>query len=338
MCTRALTGALRRAGLPASLAPLLGLFLLAGASAGCRAGRPEAAGTQVATGDVLSGRLAATSPAHAAQIEGVESSLLDFTLQSDELNRSSPRPRLLDPEGRAVELEGHRVTPEGAATTRYEGVVLLRTGTYRLELASADTSDDSWYLYRHTLRFPSIVDDRAQLGATGTHPISFSAPYGGTVTVRVRPVNRSALAPEIRGVIDPSGGRALDASRTPQGVNPPQIAPTIDGGVVLVFVAPHPGRYTVLAAAKPGHEGEARIDVDVGTPNFGRNLWHPGSEPGTPLTGMRPGAGQPSVGTPATERVAATAPLAPPSGGWSAPAPAPVAGPATEPAAHLARK
>lgn len=336
MRMRSLSGALGRAGglLLAGAGPCLGAALLVVGLSGCRVSRPEAAGTQVATGDVLSGRLPPAYPAHAFAFEGVESSLLDFTLQSDELNRSSPRPTLTDPEGRLVDLDGHRVTPEGAATTRYEGIVLLRTGSYRLAVASADQSDDSWYLYRHTLRFPSIVDDRATLAAAGTHPISFSAPYGGIVRVRVRPVNRSSLQPEIRGVMDPSGGRALDSAQAPAGVNPPQIAPTLDGGLLLVFVAPRAGRYTVMAAAKPGHEGEASIDVDVETPSFNRNVWHPGSEPGTPLSGMRPQSPQPSVGAPMTQR---TSLVVPPASGWSAPAPQP-APPTTQPAAHLASK
>jgi hypothetical protein len=161
-----------------------------------------------------------------------------------------------------------------------------------------DRSNDSWYLYRHALRFPSIVDDRARLTASATHPITFTAPYGATVSVRVKPAGRSPLQPDLRGVVDPLGGRALDPSATPGGVNPPQQAPTIDGGVQLMFVAPRAGRYTVLAAAKPGHEGEASISVDVTPPSFDRAVWHPGSDP---LGSGRTAAGEssaPSIGAP----------------------------------------
>lgn len=303
------------------LVPALAAALL-GALPGCRAARPEAAGTHVSTGDVLSGRLPPQYPKHAFTIEGVESSLLDFTIQSDELNRSSPQPVLTDPDGNALDLEGHRVTPVGAATTRYEGIVLLRTGNYRLEVASTDPSDDSWYLYRHALRFPSIVDDRAALSDSATHPVSFSAPYGATVRVVIKPANRSGLKPELRGVVDPSGGRALDAGQTPAGMQPPQMAPTIDGGVQLVFVAPRSGRYTVLAAAEAGRGGEASINVDVSTPSFDRSVWHPGSEPGVPLGGIRGGAPAPSTvpGMPTAQALPAPSPVGSPDG-WSSPAP-----------------
>lgn len=325
----------------AALIAVLGLGLALGA---CRARpRPDAAGNQLGTGDVISGRLPPQYPVQAFHFEGVESSLLDFTLQSDELNRSSPAPKLTDPEGRPVVLDGHRTTPEGAATTRYEGVILTRTGNYRLEVASTDKTSDSWYLFQHRLRFPSIVDDRAMLSASDTTPVSFTAPYGATVSVRIVPANRSNLTPDIRGVKDPSGGRALDPTTTPQGVNPPQMAATTDGGVVLMFVAPRAGRYTVLAAAKPGREGEASINVDVNAPSFDRSIWHTGSDPNEPrmtmpavppaTTTMRP-LPPPPPSPSAPVRAVAESPSA---GGFPPPAPAPewsAPAPVTKPVAN----
>ena len=293
--------------------------------AGCRGTRAESPGTHVSQGDVLSGRLPPQYPREAFTFEGVESSLLDFTLQSDELNRSAPHPTLTGPDGARIDLADYRATPEGAATTRYEGILLRRTGTYRLALESADRADESWYLYRHALRFPSIVDERARLTASATHPISFTAPYGGTVSVRVKPANRSPLQPDLRGVIDPLGGRALDPTATPGGVMPPQQAPTVDGGVVLVFVAPRAGRYTVLAAAKPGHEGEASIHVDVTPPSFDRAVWHPGSDPlGSAATSA------PSIGAPMVQSASKVQPA--PKASAPPPAPPPVASTGPAPA------
>jgi hypothetical protein len=316
-------------GLLAALA-LAGVALGAGGCRGrtLRPTNPEAAGTNIATGDMLSGRLAVEAPTQTFTFEGVEYSLLDFTLQSDELNRSAPKPVLTDPEGRAVDLTAHRTSPLGAATSKYEGLVLLRTGTYTLNLASTDRSQDSWYIFKHQLRFPSIVGDSARLDETLTHPVSFTAPYGATVSVRIRPSPRSSLKPEIRGVVDPTGGGALDAAKTPAGVLPPQVAPTVDGGQMLVFVAPRAGRYTVLASAKAGTSGEALIDVDVTPPNFDRAIWHPGSDPLAPALPGAPAApaapAMPPVPPP-------TAVSAPPTGGFPAPAafPAPAVDPAS---------
>jgi len=293
--------------------------LVAGGLGGCRSrGAPEATGTNIATGDTLSGRLAPEVPAQAFTFEGVESSLLDFTLQSDELNRSAPKPILTDPHGQPIDLAMHRTSPEGAATTRYEGVILMRTGSYQLSVASTDRTSDSWYLFKHSLRFPSIVGDTARLDETATHPISFTAPYGGTVSVRIRPANRSGLQPEVRGVVDPSGGRALDGTQTPAGVLPPQMAPTLEGGLLLVFVAPRAGRYTVLAAAKPGHGGEATIDVDVTPASFKRAIWHNGADPTAPL----PAATMPAVPPAAAPPMPPPPPAFPPPAAahdWSAP-------------------
>lgn len=307
------------------------VMLVAGLG-GCR-GRAvrnnEAVGTNIATGDMLSGRLAVEAPAQTFTFEGVEASLLDFTLRSDELNRSAPKPRLTDPEGKPIDLVAHRTSPIGAATSTYEGVVLMRTGTYTLNLASTDRTSDSWYIFQHQLRFPSVVGDTARLDEATTHPISFTAPYGATVSVRVRPSPRSSLKPDIRGVVDPSGGRALDATQTPGGVLPPQMAPTIDGGLTLLFIAPRAGRYTVLAAAKPGTSGEALIDVDVTPPNFDRAIWHAGSDP---LAPTMPSAALPPAAMPpaAMPPVPTAAPRAS-AGGFPAPAAFPAAAPAPQP-------
>jgi hypothetical protein len=312
---------------------------------GCR-GRAvrnnEAAGTNIATGDMLSGRLAVEAPAQTFTFEGVESSLLDFTLRSDELNRSAPTPVLTDPEGKTIELVAHRTSPHGAATSTYEGVLLMRTGTHTLSLASTDRTADSWYIFQHKLRFPSIIGDTARLDETATYPISFTAPYGATVSVRVRPSPRSSLKPDIRGVVDPSGGRALDAGQTPGGVLPPQAAPTIDGGLTLVFVTPRAGRYTVLASAKPGTSGEALIDVDVTPPNFDRAIWHPGSDPlapampAVPMHAPRTSAQLPAPPTAFPPAAPQTAQPPVPSAGFPAPASFPAASPAPAPDAWSA--
>jgi len=302
--------------------------LPAGLLSACRSRTgPEAAGTHIATGDTLSGRLAPEVPVQAFTFEGVESSLLDFTLQSDELNRTAPRPVLTDPQGTSIDLAMHRSSPLGAATTRYEGIILMRTGAYQLSVASADRTSDSWYLFKHQLRFPSIVADTARLTESDTHPISFTAPYGGTVSVKIRPSNRSNLQPEVRGVIDPSGGRALDSTLTPAGVLPPQMAPTVDGGLLLVFVAPRAGRYTVLAAAKSGRGGEATIDVDVAPPSFGRAVWHNGADPTAPLPSAAVAA--PRLAPPAPAPPPVVQPSLPPP---SFPAPAAAADWSTPPA------
>ncbi|MFM8386651.1 MAG: hypothetical protein ACKOCB_07555 [Planctomycetia bacterium] len=256
---------------------LCGLALLLAACQPLRNRTPEAEGTHIATGDMITGRLATEAPAQRFSFEGVESSLLDFTLQSDELNRPAPQVRLSDPAGQPVDLDVHRTSPAGAATSTYAGLVLRRTGTYTLDVTSADQRTDSWYIFKHQLRFPSLVGDQVVLDASNATPITFTAPYGATVSVRVRPGPRSAVRPDIRGVVDPSGGRALDAAQAPAGAVRPQMAMTAGGGVQVVFVAPHAGRYTVLAAAQPGTAGEALVDVDVTPPNFDRAVFNPGS-------------------------------------------------------------
>lgn len=259
--TPALRGRAARAG-------LMALALLLPACQPMRNRGPEAEGTHIATGDMITGRLATEAPAQRFSFEGVESSLLDFTLQSDELNRPAPTVVLTDPSGQPVNLEMHRTSPKGAATSTFQGVVLLRTGPYTLDVTSADQRRDSWYIFKHQLRFPSVVGDQVALEATRATPISFTAPYGATVSVRVRPSAQSAARPVIQGVTPPAGAG---------GAMRPQMAAAAGGGVQVVFVAPAAGRYTVLAAAQPGTAGDALVDVDVTPPNFDRAVFNPGS-------------------------------------------------------------
>jgi hypothetical protein len=258
----------------------MGLVAVCGLLAACQPMRnrsPEAEGTHIATGDMITGRLATEAPTQRFSFEGVESSLLDFTLQSDELNRQAPTVALSDPAGQPVDLERYRTSPAGAATATYQGLVLARTGTYTLDVASADQRTDSWYIFKHQLRFPSVVGDQVALDPTTPTPITFTAPYGATVSVRVRPSPRSTALPDIRGVVDPSGGRALDGAQVPAGAVQPQMAVTAGGGVQVMFVAPRAGRYTVLAAAQAGTAGEALVDIDVTPPSFDRAVFNPGS-------------------------------------------------------------
>ncbi|MFM8387041.1 MAG: hypothetical protein ACKOCB_09540 [Planctomycetia bacterium] len=258
-------------------ASLLGLCALLAACSPMRNRGPEAQGTHIATGDTMTGRLATDAPAQRFSFEGVESSLLDFTLQSDELNRPAPVATLTDPTGKPVDLAPFRTSVAGAATASFTGVVLMHTGAYSLDVSSADLRRDSWYIFKHQLRFPSMAGEQVVLDATNPTPITFTAPYGGTVSVRVRPGARSSVRPDIRGVVDPTGGRALDASQAPSGAVRPQMASIAGGGLQVVFVAPRAGRYTVLAAAQPGTGGEALVDVDVTPANFDRTVYNPGA-------------------------------------------------------------
>ena len=73
-----------------------------------------------------------------------------------------------------------------------------------------------------------------------------------------------------------TGGRALDPNRQLCGAPPPQIAHGHDGSTYLNFMAPIPGRYTILTAAKPGGEGPAVLNVRVRpTSGKSRMLIHP---------------------------------------------------------------
>ena len=275
------------------LIPLLTVSLLLVA---CQGRRVPAVGTDVGSGDVLHGRLVQGRKAQAFTFEGVESSLLGFTLKADEANQASPDVSLIDPEGRSIDLTAHVKSPEGAATMVVEDVILLRTGTYQVTVTPPDPCQPVYWRFGHCLTFPPMEDFHITLSACSEHPIYVSAPRGGQIVVRVRPDQGSNLVPLLKAVKDPWGGRALDPERRPAWAPEPVVSTAMDGAIFLNFVAPVPGRYTIVASARPGKEGPAIISTQVRPPpGPPREIAHPNRPPvdyGLPAAGSASDAGR----------------------------------------------
>jgi hypothetical protein len=276
------------------LLALAGTLAAAGLAAGCRtAALPRAAaGTSVQLGESLHGRVhEQNGEAQCFTFEGVESSLLSFALVSDDGSVAAPVPSVTDPEGRPVDVSPYVASPHGAATMQARGIPLRRTGIYRVAVANQVPGHPVFYRFRHDLAFPPIEDLRARLQPEEPTPVYVAAPRGGQVIVRVRPLQQG-LVPELHAVQDPWGGRALDPSLAPRGFLP-QATRLQDGTLILTFVAPRPGVYTVLAAAKPGLAGDASVSSQVTSPGAsGAKVWHTNA----PCTGF----GLPGEPAPAT--------------------------------------
>jgi hypothetical protein len=234
--------------------------------AACQTARPELAGTNVQSGVDLHGRVTECGRPQCFTFEAVESSLLDFSLIADDGSMAAPQPTLTDPEGREVAVLPYLASPPGAATLKVTGVPIRKTGVHRLTLENNVPGHQVFYRFNHELRFPPIEDMRVRLTAREPSPVYVAAPRGGQVIVRIVPLKGSHLLPEVTGVLDPWGGRALDPSQTPPGMPVPAAGRADDGSLVLHFFAPRPGIYTVLAAARACQEGDAGIYADVRAP------------------------------------------------------------------------
>lgn len=283
-----------------------GLFVAA-----CSSAPVETTGTSVAPGDLLYGRLPATREVQSFGIEGVEGSLLDFDVRADAGNQSAPRVELIDPEGRQVDLTADTQSPDGAASMKVRGVVLLRNGTYKVNVRPPIAGQSTWYRFRHGLRFPQVGENSVRLSAAEEHPIFVSAPRRGLVAFRIKPGRGSDVVPEIRGVTDPWGGRALAKEQVPPGAHPPRLSRSMRGEAILTFTAPRPGRYTILAAAKPGTAGVVRYSATVRPAKGGdRLVYHPNTPPEFGVPGNPHGspAPAPTTGVPGSERGVGPAP------------------------------
>jgi hypothetical protein len=285
---------------------------------GCRSTR-TARDTTVFAGDTLHGRIAPGGEGQAFVFEGVESSLLDFTVQSDRGNAAAPLVTLTDPEGAPLDLTAGTKTSPGSATMRVVGVVLPKTGTYKVYARPERPGTGGFYSFRHELRYAPMPDTKAHLSAQNPRPVYVSAPRGGLIAFSIKPEPGSNLVPDIQGVEDPWGGPALDRSQVPKGSLPPRVSHSYDGKMVLTFVAPRPGVYKILAAARPGREGVGTLHVDVRKPRWPSRVVYHGDTPARGYGLPAPPSAQPPAAPsapppppPPPARPSAAAPPSPP--------------------------
>lgn len=265
---------------PAGRALLAAAVLALGLGA-CRTRPGQSIGTSVEPGASLQGRLPPGRGEQAFTFEGVESSILDFSVQADRGNTSAPEVSLFDPEGKAVPVAVGRATARGAATTLVRGVVLTRTGTYKVRVVPAAGGEEVYYRFQHSLRFPEVTPRAIHLSAAEPVPVYVPAPRHALVVVKVTP-RQGGVVPQIEGVEDPWGGRALDPTEVPPGALPPRVSHGADGTLTLTFTTPRPGTYAILAGARaPGEEGPAFVRVEVRAPRVPTHVVrHPDAEPG----------------------------------------------------------
>lgn len=285
-----------------NLAFALAVAALLGA---CRTQVPTTMNTHVGDSQTMVGRMAPHRAAQSFTFEGVESSLLDFTVRAGDASEAAPTIAVIDPDGTKLPVETAVGSEKGSATVSVRGLVLLKTGNYQVVATPTYACREVVYSFRHRLRYPTPAPRKAELSAENPAPLYFSAPRGGFVAVTVTRDRGEEFIPDILAVKDPWGGPALDKSTIPCGCNPPRVSRTCDQSMTLTFTAPKPGIYTVMAGAKPGAEGTGTISVQVRKPrSAARYVYHGGSSAtgygttspggvGTPASGGSPAAAPP---------------------------------------------
>jgi hypothetical protein len=185
---------------------------------------------------------------------------------------------------------------------RVQGIVLTKTGTYKLRVAPGVRGEAVYYRFDHRLRHPPVTPRTVRLSSKEAHPIAVSAPRNALIVVHLTP-SHGGVRPQIDGVEDPWGGRALEPALVPPGALPPRVSHGPDRTLTLTFTAATPGTYTVLAGAQAGGEGPALVRVEVRpSRRRGSVVLHPDADPG--------GYGLP--GTPAVGHDTPAPPVAPP--------------------------
>jgi hypothetical protein len=228
---------------------------------------PEGAAvtTRVASGDTIRGHLYPDQGCQCFYFEGVESTLLDLEISTDVGNEAAPALSISTPDGRDLALRP-ALGPEGSSCQRAKDVVLPRTGTYRVSVCKTACQPEHYWKFTHSIRVVPPVERCLHLTPQAPQAVSFTAPDGSRVLVRVAPESKCGVVPTVVSVKDPDGGRALDRSAAPSGAPGPLIGRADDGSMLLDFPATKAGRYTVLLASQPGTQGPATTSVSIRPP------------------------------------------------------------------------
>ena len=279
---------------PRALNPLVLVLACAIAASACRSTPPVARDSSVGLGETLHGRMVPGRVQQTFTFEGVESTLLDAYVRADEDGEPAPIVSIHDPSGQPLDVAAASTTESREHEFVVRSLVLPKTGVYKVIARPRDAERQVYYTFRHNIRWAPMPDRKAHLSAETPSPVYVAAPRRGLVVFSVKPDRDSGLVPQIQAVKDPWGGPALDKSQIPPGAPAPRVHHTDDGKMILTFVAPRPGMYTILVGAKPGSEGVGTLRVGVKPPeNSGRQVFHDdGAGRGFGIPGQ-PGAAAP---------------------------------------------
>jgi hypothetical protein len=233
--------------------------------------------TRVASGDTIRGHLYPDQGCQCFFFDGVESTLLDLEISTDVGNEAAPSLAIQTPDGKDLPLRP-ALAPEGSSCQRAKDIVLPRTGTYRVSICKTACQPEHYWRFSHTIRVAPPVDRQMHLTPQAPQAVSFTAPVGSRVLVRVVPEAKCGVVPTVVSVKDPDGGRGLDASATPEG-RAPQIGRADDGTMLLDFPTTKAGRYTVLLASQSGTEGRATASVAIHPPREQKRKHYHGGWP-----------------------------------------------------------
>ena len=233
----------------------------------CAADQPVA--SRVMPGDTLHGHLAAGEGCQCFYFDGVEYGLLDYEVVTDCAGGTIPTVSIEGPDGKDLGLE------EGPAKSA--GIVLHKSGTYRVTVCKKACEDEVYYAFKYDLRLLAPEDKSVSLTPCAKQTLSFLASKGSRCVVTIAPTHACNVVPRILAVKDPAGGRALACEAQLDGAPTPMIRPDRANAAHLDFIAAKPGRYTVIYSAAPDTEGDATTHVQVFPPKERHlELYHDG--------------------------------------------------------------
>ncbi len=250
------------------------LLALAIATTACRSDPVAVRDSNVLLGDTMRGRVVPGARQQTFTFEGVESTILDAYIETDD-HDAAPIVALHDPEGVPLALDANTNSRPGDDEFVLRGLVLPKTGRYKVITRSADPDRAVFYKFTYGIRWAAMPDRKVHLSASQPTPVRVAAPRGGVITFSIKPEGQAGVVPQIQAVKDPWGGPALDRSQVPAGAPLPAVSHSDDGKTILTFTTARAGVYTILAGAKPGFEGVGTLHVALKEPERPeRDVYH----------------------------------------------------------------
>ena len=237
----------------------------------------------VLPGDTLHGHLRGDQGCECFSFDGVEYTLLDFKLASDQGGQPAPRIEIVGPDGKALAL-ADCLQPEGSSVFSAEGIVLPKTGKYGVTVCKSKCDPAAYYTFAYDVRAVAPAEQAMHLTPCSKEKVSFTVPRGSRCMVTVRPKGRCGAEPKFVSVTDPMGGRALNPAAVLEGAPLPEVKHDSMGAATLDFNASQPGRYTVTLASEAGTEGDVTTIVQLFTPRpLDRSLYHSNASCNAPV-------------------------------------------------------
>ena len=206
--------------------------------------------------DRVTGSINYTGDVDSATFEGLKGTKVKLVLTA--LVGTPVRLVLTDPDGIVLSDESWVAEVGGKKSKLKEKLKLDKSGTYQIDLESADGTTGVWELKTKgslpkKAKSQAITKVKPDGGVTGSAAIEFSALDGATTTIDLNP-KKFGGQDVVAALVGPLGGELFSGSSNG------------DGPLIEDFPMPLTGTYTLTLSGFPTNKASANVEIDLVQP------------------------------------------------------------------------